>query len=104
MITDNEDGGAPTATVTAGVGGDRQPRSGQKLAAARPHWYPGPPEDRSTSNLLRRCLVINDPSTDWRVFVLPYWLLSPSAIIIVEHNFPVWLYTIGMAMDTGMGK
>jgi len=38
MITDDEEGGTPTATATAGrFGGDGQPRSGQNLAAAGLH-------------------------------------------------------------------
>jgi len=49
MITEDEEGGTPTATATAGFGGDEQPRSGQNLTAAGLHCCPSPLENgRST--------------------------------------------------------
>ena len=69
MITDDEEGGTPTATAIAGFGGDGQRWSGKKLATAGLH-HISPPEDPrigapSTSNLLLRCLVTNGRSTGW---------------------------------------
>jgi len=55
MITDDEEGGTPTATATAGFGGDGQRWSGKKLATAGLH-HISPPvsggsQDRSTEHV-----------------------------------------------------